>query len=64
MCYSYYNKLIFVTRVDPDIFDGIAWFRRNKRCFVADDKLFLQKSLRTHFSNLGSLEWGLYFCSR
>jgi hypothetical protein len=33
----------FVTWVDPDIFDGITWVHRNKRCFVAYDKLFLQK---------------------
>jgi hypothetical protein len=29
--------------VEPDIFDGIALFHRNKRCYVADDKLFLEK---------------------
>jgi hypothetical protein len=33
----------------PDIFDRIAWFHRNKRYFVAYDKLFLEQSLRTHF---------------
>jgi hypothetical protein len=39
----------FITRVVPDIFDGIAWFLRNKHYFVAYDKLFLEKSLWTHF---------------
>jgi hypothetical protein len=29
--------------VEPDIFDGIALFHRNKRRFVAYDKLFLEK---------------------
>jgi hypothetical protein len=29
--------------VEPDIFDGIALFHRNKRCFVAYDKLVLEK---------------------
>jgi hypothetical protein len=29
--------------VEPDIFDGIALFHQNKRCFVAYDKLFLEK---------------------
>jgi hypothetical protein len=33
---------------DPDIFDGIARFYRNKQCFVTDDKLFLEMSLGTH----------------
>jgi hypothetical protein len=33
----------FITRVEPDIFDGIALFYRNKHCFVAYDKLFLEK---------------------
>jgi hypothetical protein len=39
----------FITWVHTDIFDGIAWFHRNKHCFVAYDKLFLEKSLGTHF---------------
>jgi hypothetical protein len=39
----------FITRVDPDIFDRIAWFYRNKHYFIAYDKLFLEKSLGTHF---------------
>jgi hypothetical protein len=42
----------FVTRVNLDIFDGIPWFCPNKCCFVAYDKLFLEKSLRTHFCQL------------
>jgi len=29
--------------VDPDIFDGIARFHRNKRCFVDYDKGFFRK---------------------
>jgi hypothetical protein len=33
----------FVTRVDLDIFVGIAWFSQNKHYFVAYDKLFLEK---------------------
>ena len=33
----------FGTRVDPDIFDGIARFHRNKRCFVDYDKGFFVK---------------------
>jgi hypothetical protein len=39
----------FITHVEPNIFDGIALFHQNKRCFVAYDKLFLEKSLGTHF---------------
>ena len=39
----------FGTRVDPDIFDGIARFHRNKRNFVDYDKEFLEKSLGAHF---------------
>jgi hypothetical protein len=35
--------------VEPDIFDGITLFHRNKHSFVAYDKLFLEKSLGTHF---------------
>jgi hypothetical protein len=35
----------FVTWVDREIFDGIALFHQNKHCFVAYDKLFLEKSL-------------------
>jgi hypothetical protein len=42
----------FATRVDLEVFDGIAWFHRNKHCFVAYDKLFLEKSLGTHFFQL------------
>jgi hypothetical protein len=42
-----------ITRVDPDIFDGIALFYQNKCYFVAYDKLFLEKSLRTHFCQFG-----------
>jgi hypothetical protein len=38
-----------VTQVDPVIFDGIAWFHQNKHFYVAKDKLFLEKSLGTHF---------------
>jgi hypothetical protein len=29
--------------VEPDIFDGIALFHRNKHYFIAYDKLFLEK---------------------
>jgi hypothetical protein len=36
-------------RVNPDIFDGITWFHQNKHCFIAYDKLFLEKSSGTHF---------------
>jgi hypothetical protein len=43
----------FVTWVEPDIFDLIILFRQNKRCFVAYDKLFLEKTLGTHFSQFG-----------
>jgi hypothetical protein len=32
--------------VGPDIFDGIPLFHRNKRCFVAYDKLFFRKISR------------------
>jgi hypothetical protein len=39
--------------VDPDIFDGITLFHRNKRFFVAYDKLFFEKSLQTHFCQFG-----------
>jgi hypothetical protein len=39
----------FITRVDLDIFDGIEWFHRNKHCFIAYDKLFLEKSPGTYF---------------
>ena len=39
----------FGTRVDPDLFDGIARFYRNKHFFVAYDKWFLEKSLGTLF---------------
>jgi hypothetical protein len=35
--------------VEPDIFDGITLFQQNKQDFVAYDKLFLEKSLGTHF---------------
>jgi hypothetical protein len=35
--------------VEPDIFDGITLFHRNKHTFVAYDKLILEKSLGTHF---------------
>ena len=34
------------TRVDPGIFDGIARFHRNKRCFVDYDKRFFRKISR------------------
>ena len=34
------------TRVDPDIFDGIARFHQNKRCFVDYDKGFFRKISR------------------
>jgi len=43
------------TRVDTDIFDGIARFHRNKCFFVAYDKWFLDKSLGATFANSGSL---------
>ena len=36
----------FGTRVDLDIFDGIARFHRNKRCFVDYDKGFFRKITR------------------
>jgi hypothetical protein len=32
-----------MTWVEPNIFDGIALFHQNKCCFVAYDKLFLEK---------------------
>jgi hypothetical protein len=48
----------FITRVNPDIFDEIAWFHQNKLWFIAYDKLFLETSLGIHFANLGSLGWG------
>jgi hypothetical protein len=35
--------------VDPDIFDRIELFHRNKHYFIAYDKLFLEKSPGTHF---------------
>jgi hypothetical protein len=35
----------FITRVEPDIFDGVAIFHRHKLCFFAYDKLFLEKNL-------------------
>jgi hypothetical protein len=38
-----------LTRGDPYIFDGIAWFHQNKHCFVDYDKLFLEQSIGTHF---------------
>jgi hypothetical protein len=39
----------FITRVDLDIFDGIALIHQNKRYFVVCDKLFFEKSIGTHF---------------
>jgi hypothetical protein len=36
----------FIRRVEPDIFDGITLFHRNKHSFVAYDKLFLETSQR------------------
>ena len=36
----------FGTRVDPDIFDGIARFHQNKRYFVDYDKGFFRKISR------------------
>ena len=36
----------FGTQVDLDIFDGIARFLRNKRCFVDYDKGFFRKITR------------------
>jgi len=39
----------FGTRVDPDIFNGIARFHRNKRYFVDYDKEFFRKITRGHF---------------
>jgi hypothetical protein len=41
--------------VDLDIFDGIALFHQNKHCFVAYDKLFLEKYQGLTFANLDSL---------
>ena len=37
------------TREDPDIFDGIARFHRNKRYFVDYDKGFFRKFSRDPF---------------
>jgi hypothetical protein len=53
----------FITRVGPDIFNGIARFHRNKHCFIAYNKLFLEKSIGPTFANIGSLGWGLQFYS-
>jgi hypothetical protein len=39
----------FVTRVNPDILDGITWLHRKQHCFVAYDMLFLENYLWTHF---------------
>ena len=39
----------FGTRVDPDIFDGIARLHQNKRYFVDYDKGFLEKLVGAHF---------------
>jgi hypothetical protein len=39
----------FLTRADLHLFDGIAWFHWNKHYFMANDKLYLEKSPWTPF---------------
>ena len=43
---SYLTQLISDTLEDPDIFNGIARFQQNKRCFVDYDKGFFRKISR------------------